>query len=170
MCVCLSARPACTPPLLAGVCGAGVGARARVLGVPRHSWFGRWSVWVFVRVPRLYPAIPGGLACVCVWVWVSSALRSFPGLGAGARGLLCAPRPFPVTFWGGCLWLGSVQKLPPVGFVHPPARWFFFFLFFFGLRGGDVWFSALSCRGFVVSVAGCPGVGSCGLCPPFPSC
>ena len=35
--VCLCARSACTPPLLAGVCGVGVCARARVSGAPRHS-------------------------------------------------------------------------------------------------------------------------------------
>ena len=40
-------------------------------------------------------------------------------------------------------------------------------LFFFRLRGG-LWFSALSCRGFVVSAAACPGFGSLGLRPPSP--
>ena len=38
--VCLCARPACTLPLLAGVCGVGVCAWARVLAAPRHSWLG----------------------------------------------------------------------------------------------------------------------------------
>ena len=65
-CVCLCARSACTPPLLAGVCGVGVCACARVPAVPRQSWLGCWGVSVFVYVLRLYPAIPGGMVCVCV--------------------------------------------------------------------------------------------------------
>ena len=52
---------------------------------------------------------------------------------------------------GSCLWWYS----PP-----PPPL-------FCGLGGGS--FSALSCRGFVVSVAGCPGLRGRGLRPPFPS-
>ena len=40
VCVCLCARSACTPPLLAGVCGVGLCAWARVLAAPRHSWLG----------------------------------------------------------------------------------------------------------------------------------
>ena len=65
-CVWLYARLACTPPLLAGVCGVGVCAWARVSAVSRHSWLGRWGVCVFLRVPRFHPAIPGGVVCVCV--------------------------------------------------------------------------------------------------------
>ena len=38
--VCLCARSACTPPFLAGVCGVGVCAWARVPAAPRHSWLG----------------------------------------------------------------------------------------------------------------------------------
>ena len=34
--------------------------------------------------------------------------------------------------------------------------------------GGGVWFPALSCCGFVVSAAACPGLGSLGLRPTFP--
>ena len=37
VCVCLRARSACIPPLLAGVCGVGVCAWARVSAAPRHS-------------------------------------------------------------------------------------------------------------------------------------
>ena len=40
VCVCLCVRSACTPPLLAGVCGVGVCAWARVSGAPRHSLLG----------------------------------------------------------------------------------------------------------------------------------
>ena len=63
-CVCFCARPACTPLLLAGVCGVDVCAWARVSAVPRHSWLGRWGVSVFVRVVGFYPAISGGVVCV----------------------------------------------------------------------------------------------------------
>ena len=37
LCLCLYVRSACTPPLLAGVCGVGVCAWARTLAAPRHS-------------------------------------------------------------------------------------------------------------------------------------
>ena len=37
-CVCLCTRSTCTPPVLAGVCGVGVCAWARVWAAPRHSW------------------------------------------------------------------------------------------------------------------------------------
>ena len=52
-----------------------------------------------------------------------------------------------------------------MAFVPPPLP----FCFFFRAAGGGVWFSALSSRGVVLSVAGCPCLGSRGLCPPFPS-
>ena len=57
----------------------------------------------------------------------------------------------PPPFLGGRLWRGGVRVLPLVGCAPPPPLWFFFG------------------RGFVVSVAGCPGVGSRGLCPPISS-
>ena len=37
VCVCLRARSSCTPPLLAGLCGVGLCAWARVSAAPRHS-------------------------------------------------------------------------------------------------------------------------------------
>ena len=40
VCVCLCAHSACSPPLLAGVCGVGACAWARVSAAPRHSWLG----------------------------------------------------------------------------------------------------------------------------------
>ena len=48
VCMCLCARSACTPPLLAGVCGVGVCVWAWVPAAPRHSWLGCWGVCVFV--------------------------------------------------------------------------------------------------------------------------
>ena len=77
VCVCLCACSACTPPLLAGVCGVGVCAWARVLAAPGHSWLGCRTVCVFVCALRLYPDTPGwGVRCACVCL----------GLGFG-----CAP-------------------------------------------------------------------------------
>ena len=66
-CLCLRARSACTPPLLAVVCGVGVCAWARVSAAPRHSWLGCWGLCVFVCALRLYLATPGcGVRCRCV--------------------------------------------------------------------------------------------------------
>ena len=63
----LSARSTCTPPLLAGVCGAGAGALAWVAAAPRHSWPGCWAVCMFVCAFRLHSATlgRGGGLCVC---------------------------------------------------------------------------------------------------------
>ena len=58
-CLCLCGRSACTPPLLAWVCGVVVCAWARVSAAPRHSWLGCWGLCVFVCALRLYPATPG---------------------------------------------------------------------------------------------------------------
>ena len=67
VCVCLCVRSACTPPLLAGLCGVGLCVWAWVLAVPRHSWLGCWGVCVLVCALRLYPATPGwGVRCGCV--------------------------------------------------------------------------------------------------------
>ena len=85
----LSARSACTPPLLAGACGAGVCAWARVSAAPRHSWLGCWGVCVFVCRLCLYPATPGwGVRCGCVC------------LGSGFK---CAPRLLAVVL--GCVFV-----------------------------------------------------------------
>ena len=92
-CVCLCARSASTPPILAVVCGACVGARA--LPLPRQPWlefvlsvfvfgFRFWlhpanSGWgdlvcVFVCAFRLYPANPGWSACTpSIQAWVCCA-------------------------------------------------------------------------------------------------
>ena len=65
--VCLCAHSSCTPPLLAGVCGVGVCAWARVSAAPRHSWLGCWGLFVFVCALLLYAATPGwGVRCVFV--------------------------------------------------------------------------------------------------------
>ena len=56
--VCLGSWFGCTPPLLAGVCGVGVCAWARVSAASRHSWLGCWGVCLPVCALRLYPATP----------------------------------------------------------------------------------------------------------------
>ena len=120
-CVCWCPRSACTPPLLAGVCGMGVCVWARVSAAPRDSWLGCWGVCVLVSALRLYPATPGcgvrrGYVCfgsvlgctppllagVCsaavgVWARVLAAPRhSWLGCG-GVCLLVCAPRLHPAT-------------------------------------------------------------------------
>ena len=120
VCVCLRARSACTPPLLAGVCCAGVCAWARVSAAARYSWLGYWGLCVFVCALRWYPVTPGWgvgvpvcfcarsagtlplLAAVCgvglcAWAQVSSAPRH-SWLGCwGACVFVCAPRLHPAT-------------------------------------------------------------------------
>ena len=98
-CVCLCACSSCTPPLLAGVCGVGVRAWARVTAAPRHSWLGCWGVCVLVCALRLYPATPdwgvrrGG---VCLSSGFGCALPLLAGvLGCACLcACLCVPRHF----------------------------------------------------------------------------
>ena len=113
VCFCLWVRSACTPPLLAGVCGVGLGAWDRVAAAPRHSWLGSWGVYVFVCALRLYPATPGwGVRCWCVCL--GSGFRCAPPLLASVLGVFVfvgALRVYPATpgwgLWRGCACLGS---------------------------------------------------------------
>ena len=139
-------------------------------------------VWWCVRFSGIL-AIPGwGPGCVCL----DTGFGGAPAFLAGARGVCVCGFGFclhSAFFWLGCpgAWplacaaSGSrhfLVGLPvawgcavdAVGGICPPPSPF---VIFFGLLGG-VWFWALSCRGFVVSAAACPSVGSLGLCPPFP--
>ena len=94
VCVWWCACSSCTPPLLAGVCGMGVCAWARVWAAPRHSWLGCWGVCVFVCPLRLYPATPGwGVRCGCLCF--GSGFRCAPPLLAGVFGCVCARVPAP---------------------------------------------------------------------------
>ena len=124
VCVCLCARSACSPPLLAGVCGVVVCAWARFrlrpatpgwgvgyvcVGVraplvPRHSWLG-CAAWVCVLVLgfRLRPATPGWGDGVCVCSCARSACT--PPLLAGLLGCVCVRVPAPLVprhSWLGC--------------------------------------------------------------------
>ena len=117
--VCLCARSGCTPPLLAGVCGVGVCAWARVWAVPRPSWLGCWGVCAFVCALRLYPAIPGwGVRCGCVWL--GSGFACWPPLLAGVLGCVCVCVRAPLVprhSWLECVvWV----CVPGLGFwLHP---------------------------------------------------
>ena len=82
LCVCLCARPACTPPLLAGVRGVGVCVWAGVSAASRHSWLGCWAVCVLVCALRLHPATPGAGArsgCVCLGSGLAAPRHSWLG-------------------------------------------------------------------------------------------
>ena len=120
MCVCLWARSACTPPLLAGVWGVAVRVWARVSAAPLHSWLGRWGVCVFVCVLHLYPTSPGrGLrfGCVCL----GSGFGCAPPLPAGVLGCVCVCRRallVPNHSWLGC---AASLCVPGLGFRLRPA-------------------------------------------------
>ena len=119
VCVCWCARSACTPPLLAGVCGVGVCAPARVSAAPRHSWLGCWGVCIFLCPLPVYPATPGwGVWFVCVCL--GSGCGCAPPLLAGMLGCVCVRVPAPLVprqSWRGCaLWvclLGLGFRLRP---------------------------------------------------------
>ena len=118
--VCLCACSACTPPLLAGVCGVGACAWARFSAAPRHSWLGCWGVCVLVWALRLCPATPGwGVRCGCACL--GSGFGCAPPLLAGVLGCVCVfvclLRLYPATpGWGArCGWvcLGSGFRCAP---------------------------------------------------------
>ena len=111
----------------------------------------------------LRSAFPGwGSWCVCVglgfcctllflvWVFggVASCVRLVP-FPPSSGGAACG-----VGWCGGCCGCGLSPPLP------------FFFFYFRAAQG--LLFSALSCRGFVLSAAACPRLGPLGLSPPFP--
>ena len=124
VCVCLCGRSACTPSLLAGVCGVGVCAWARVSAAPRHSWLGCWGVCVLVCALRLYPATTGwGVRCWCVCL--SSGFRFTPPLLAGVLGCECAcvrALRVPRHSWLGCAAWVCVLALG-LGCAPPLLAW-----------------------------------------------
>ena len=136
-CVCLCARSACTPPLLAGVCGVGVVAWARVSAASRYSWLDvgvcvclcarsactthSWLgspvcvLWLGFR-PR--PATPGWAVGVCVCSCARSActpplLAGVCGVGVVAWARVSgAPRHSWVGCWGVCVFLCALRGTP----------------------------------------------------------
>ena len=113
VCVWWCGRSPCTPPLLAGVCGAGVGVSGSGFGCapPLLAWVLGCACWCACS-----PCTPPPLAGVCgvgvpVWARVSAAPRHC-WLGCwGVCVLVCALRLSPATpGWGlrcGCVCLGS---------------------------------------------------------------
>ena len=101
VCVCLRARSACTPPLLAGLCIVPVCAWARVSAAPRHSWLGCLCLSVLVCPLHFYPATPRwGVrwGCVCL----GSGFGCAPPLLAGVCGV------------GVCAWARVFGCAPPL--------------------------------------------------------
>ena len=152
----------CAPRLYPAILGWGVRCGrvscAQVLTVPRHSWLGCWGVCVFVRVPRLHLAIPDWVVCVCVCGLEFRLLSGLFLAWAPGRVASCVRR---VDFWsptGGPPVAWECAGVAVGGVCPPPSP-----LVFFAAGGCRV----VSCRGFVVSVAACPGLGSRGLRPPF---
>ena len=83
--VCLCARSACTPPLLARWCGVGVCAWARVSAAPRHPWQVCWGLRVCGRAP-LVPRHSWLRCAVWVCVCLGSGFGCAPPLLAGVLG------------------------------------------------------------------------------------
>ena len=109
--------------------------------VPRLSWRG-CAVWACVLGSGFRcapPLLVALLGCVC--------------------GRACAPLA-PCPSWGAACGVGMCGCCPGWGLPPPPLP----FCHFLGGGRCDV-----SHPGFVVSVAGYPGLGSRGLCPPIPS-
>ena len=104
VCVCVCARSACTPPLLAGVCSVGVCVWAPVSAALRHSWLKCPDVCVFVCALCLYPATPG--RGVLSWsLCLCSGFRCALPLLARVLGCVCVCVRAPLVphhSWLGC--------------------------------------------------------------------
>ena len=161
-----------TPPALAGVLGGCVSVRFVVsplfsplgfvvfaLGLgfrpaPHLSWLGFRDVRGCVHTPPA-PRRPGFWCAVWAWV-LGSGFGLRPAspwggvVGPCVRSCVCPACPRPS--WGAACVGGVCGCCRSWGVPPPPPLWFFF--------GGG---------GFVVSVAGCPALGSRRLCPPIPS-
>ena len=118
VCVWWCGRSPCAPPLVAGVCGAGVAVWPQVSAAPRHSWLG-YGVWlcVFGLGFRLHPATPGWGVGLCVFVWVLPLYATTPGWGV-RRGCVCLGSGFGCAchswlgFWGVCVLVCVLRFLP----------------------------------------------------------
>ena len=118
VCVCLSVRSACNPPLLAGVRSVGVRVWAQVSAAPCHSWLGYWDVRVCVRA-LLVPRRPS-LGCatwVCVLGFGSRLRPATPGCGGGVCVCWCACSPCTPPLLAGvcgvgvCVWARVLAAL-----------------------------------------------------------
>ena len=163
----------CAPPLLGEVLGCvcacvpvlrglrhllvGGAVRGCVVGpglLPRPAtpgWGVRACVCLCVR-PACTPLFLGGVCCVGVCAGLGFRLRPVPlgwVVGVCVRSCVCPACPRPSS--GAACGAGMCGCCRCWGLPPPPPLVFFW--------GG----------GFVVSVAGCPGLGSRGLCPPIPS-
>ena len=121
VCVCLCVRSACTPPLLAGLCGVGVCALARVSAAPRHSWLGcAVSACVLGLWFGLRPATLGrGARCGCVSL--GSGFGCAPPLLAGVLGCVCACVCAPLVPRPSCLGCAVWVCVLGLGFRLRPA-------------------------------------------------
>ena len=123
MCLCLCVRPACTLPILAGMCRVGVCALIRVSAASRHSWLGCWGVYVDVHplpVPRRTPPF---LAGVCgVWVGCCLAPVSVPRFVAGCARCPGLRHPVAVLAWHRSVCLGCGRRRSSLGCLVAP-RW-----------------------------------------------
>ena len=128
--LCLCGRSALAPPLLAGLCGVGVRAWARVSAALRHSWLGCWGVCVCwyacsACTPPLLAEVCG--AGVRAWARVLAApCHSWLGR-QGVCVFVCLLRLYPATpCWGvrcgcACLGLGFGCALPLLAGVLGPV-------------------------------------------------
>ena len=112
VCVCWCSRSACTPPLLARVCGVGVCVWARVSAAPRHSVLGCWGV----RVGVCGPPVPrhswlGRAAWVCVFGFGFQLRPTTPGWAVGLCVCWCGRSPCSPPLLAGvcgvgvCVWV-----------------------------------------------------------------
>ena len=120
LCVCLCARYACTPSLLAWVCGVGLCVSAGVSSAFCQSLLGCRGPCVFLCALRLYPATPcWGVRCACVCL--GSGFGCASPLLAGLSGCVCVcvcPPLVPRHSWLGCPAWVCVFRL---GFQLRPA-------------------------------------------------
>ena len=191
----LCARSSCSPPFPVLVCGAGARAGVRVSAAPRLSWGGCWGVcvlvcpswvvsgtswvgvrcgggWLALRCCRAPPVLAGVLGRVCVSVraplvprlsWVGSAVWACV-LGSGFG---CAP--FLLVGLLGCACGRACAPLDRALPGGPPVVWGCASVAVGGVCPLPSPLVSFWAGGFVMSVAGCPGLGPCGLCPPIPS-
>ena len=133
-CVCLCARSARTPPLLAGVCGLGAFAWARVSAAPCNSWLGCWGVRACVLAPLVPrhcwlgcaclgsgsgcgpPPLAGVLGCACLCArsaCTPTLLAGVCGVGVCARARVsAAPRHSWLVCIGLCVFVCALRLYP----------------------------------------------------------